>query len=104
MKNPANIPPHVMAQIESDMARLAALQETRRHVVRHHGLSEWLWMATTETLSHGSSRRRVAAAIWHDREIIRRQGYDAALVCSIARDPDAFAHCDGGGALAEDFR
>ena len=104
MKNPATIPPRVMAHIESDMARMADLQATRRHVVRHHGMVEWRWLSTTPYERHARDRLQAARAIREARRLIRANGYDVAEVCSIARDPDAFAHCDGGGALARDFR
>lgn len=104
MKNPATIPDSVMQEIERRMAHAAGLQETRRHVVRHHGRAEWQWLSTTPHERHGRERAQAARWILEAREMIRANGFDTWEVCAIARDPDKFAFCDGGGATADDLR
>lgn len=98
MKNPATIPARVMQEFESRMAHASGLQETRRHVVKHHGKAEWAWLSTTDTERHKSQRAQAARWIIEARQLIRENGYDVAAVCAIARDPGKFAFCDGGGA------
>jgi len=103
MNNPATIPDHVLREIESRMARAADMQETRRHVVKHHGPSEWAWLSTTPHERHGRERLQAARSILEMRELIRANGFDTWEVCSIARDPDGHAFCHGG-ATADDLR
>jgi hypothetical protein len=108
MKNPATIPDHIMLEIERRMAYAEELQGTRRFVTRSHGVWHWSECSTPGRGYDADAEhdRRVAAArsIREARETLRRNGYDVAEVCSIARDPDAYAFCDGGGAVAADFR
>jgi len=94
------IPDSVMQEFERRMARADVLQDTRRHVVKHHGLEYWRWLSTTDTLWHREHRRQAAAAILKARAAIRRNGHDTWLVCAQARDPDGFAFCSGGGTAA----
>jgi len=98
MKNPATIPTRVMQEFESRMARAADLQETRRHVVKHHGLQQWRWVLENPFKSDRDRRLQAARSIIEARRLIRENGYDVAIVCAYARDPGAFAFCDGGGA------
>jgi hypothetical protein len=108
MKNPATIPDSIMLEIERRMARAEELQSTRRFVTRNYGSWHWSECSTPGRGYDADAEhdRRVAAArsIQEARETLRTNGYDVADVCSIARDPDALAHCDGGGALAADLR
>ena len=103
MKNPAAIPACVMQEFERLMARAEDMQETRRHVVKHHGRSEWSWLSTTTHERHGRERLQAARSILEARRLIRENGFDVAKVCAIARDPGAFAFCDGGGASPENI-
>lgn len=108
MKNPATIPAGVMREIERRMARAADMQATRRHVVKMHGRFEW-WQISTPGRGYDADalhERRVCAArsIREMRRLIAENGYNVADVCAIARDPDKFAFCDGGGATAADLR
>jgi hypothetical protein len=103
MKNPALIPGSVMREIESRMARAADLQETRRHIVRHHGLQQWAWYLQNPFSCAADRRRHAAAAIRAARRLIAHNGYDVATVCAYARDPGAYAFCDGGGANPENI-
>ena len=103
MKNPATIPAHIMQEFESRMARAESLQETRRHVVKHHGRAEWQWLSTTTHERHGRERSQAALWIREARALIRLNGFDTWAVCAIARDPGKFAFCDGGGATAENI-
>ena len=103
MNNPANIPAGVMSEIECRLARGADLQETRRHVVKHHGRSHWDWLSTTPHQNCRQDRATAAKRIREIRRLIAENGYDVAAVCSIARDPGMYAHCDGGGATPADF-
>jgi hypothetical protein len=103
MKNPANIPDSVMREFEARMDRMADLQQTRRHVVRHHGLQHWRWYLDNPFSSAADNRRHAAASIRAARRLIAHNGYDVATVCAIARDPGAFAFCDGGGATPENI-
>lgn len=100
MNNPATIPAHVMREIERRMAFGADLQQTRRHVLRHHGLQQWRWYLDNPFAGHADRRRQAAASIREVRRLIAENGFDVATVCAIARDPDAYAFCDGGGATA----
>ena len=108
MKNPATIPDNIMLEIERRMAHAEELQATRRFVTRSYGSWHWSECSTPgrgyDADAEHDRRAAAARSIQEAREIIRRQGYDVAEVCSIARDPDAYAFCDGGGALAADFR
>ena len=103
MKNTATIPDSVLREFERRMARAADLQETRRHVVKHHGRSEWQWLSTTPHERHGRERLQAARSILEARAMIRENGFDTWHICAIARDPDSFAFCDGGGATAADL-
>jgi hypothetical protein len=103
MNNPATIPDRVLREIESRMARVADLQATRRHVVRQYGKAEWAWLSKTPHERHGRERLQAARSILEMRELIRANGFDTWAVCSIARDPDGHAFCNGG-ATAEDLR
>ncbi len=104
MKNPALIPDNVMQEIERRMSHADNLQETRRHVIKHHGMAEWRWLSTTPHERHGRERSQAARWILEARDLIRLNGFDTWHVCAIARDPDGFAFCDGGGAAADDLR
>ena len=95
------IPDSVMQEFERRMAHAEELQETRRHVIKHHGMAEWRWLSTTDTLWHGQQRRQAARRILEARRLIREHGFDTWLVCSQARDPDGWAFCDGGCTAAE---
>jgi hypothetical protein len=103
MKNPATIPGSVMEEIERRMARGDDMQETRRHVIKHHGMSEWRWLSTTPHERHARERAQAARSILEVRQLIRENGFNTWEVCAIARDPDGFAFCDGGGATADDL-
>lgn len=103
MKNPATIPASVMREFESRMDHAAGLQETRRHVIRHHGMAEWRWLSTTPHERHQAQRSQAARWIREARKLIAENGYDVAEVCAIARDPGKFAFCDGGGATPENI-
>jgi len=103
MKNPATIPAIVMREIKSRMDRLADLQQTRRHVMRHHGRQDWAWYLANPFNSAAGERVQAARSILEARRIIRENGFDVATVCAIARDPGAFAFCDGGGATPENI-
>lgn len=98
-----NIPDNILREIERRMAHAADLQATRRHVVKHHGKAEWAWLSTTPHERHGRERLQAARAILAVRELIRANGFDTWLICSIARDPDGHAFCYGG-ATADDLR
>ena len=100
MKNPATIPDHIMQEFERLMARADDLQETRRHVVKHHGRTEWSWLSTTPHERHGRERLQAARSILEARRLIRENGYETWQVCAVARDPDGFAFCDAGGSTA----
>jgi hypothetical protein len=103
MNNPANIPSGIMSEIECRLARGADLQETRRHVVKHHGRNEWQWLSTTPHQNCRQDRATAAKRIRQIRKLIAENGYDVAQVCSIARDAGMYAFCDGGGATPADF-
>jgi hypothetical protein len=103
MKNPATIPDNIMREIERRISHAASLQETRRHVVRHHGRREWEYLTTTPHERHGRERSQAARWLREIRGLIAANGYEVWHVCAIARDPDAFAFCDGGGATAADL-
>lgn len=102
-KNPATIPASVMDEFERRMDHAADLQETRRHVIRQHGMAEWRWLSTTPHERHGRERAQAARWIREARQLIAQNGYDVAEVCAIARDPGKFAFCDGGGATPENI-
>jgi hypothetical protein len=103
MKNPATIPAIVMREIESRMDILADLQQTRRHVMRHHGRQHWAWYLANPFSCAAERRRQAARAVLEVRQLILANGFDVATVCAIARDPAAFAFCDGGGATPENI-
>lgn len=96
--NPATIPANVMQEIERRMDRAADLQQTRRHILRHHGAQQWRWYLDNPFAGHAERRVAAARAIREARRLIAENGYDVAEVCAIARDPGKFAFCDGGGA------
>lgn len=98
-----NIPDHILREIERRTAHAADLQQTRRHVVKHHGKAEWAWLSTTPHERHGRERLQAARWILEARELIRTNGFDTWMICSIARDPDGHAFCYGG-ATADDLR
>jgi len=103
MKNPATIPACVMREIESRMDRLADLQQTRRHVMQHHGAQHWAWYLANPFNGAADRRVQAARAVQAARKLIQLNGYDVATVCAIARDPGKFAFCDGGGATPENI-
>lgn len=103
MKNPATIPARVMQEIESRMERAADLQQTRRHVMRHHGAQHWAWYLANPFSCAADRRSQAARAVLEARELIRINGFDVATICAIARDPGKFAFCDGGGATPENI-
>jgi hypothetical protein len=94
------IPDSVMQEFERRMAHAEGLQETRRHVVKHHGMVEWRWLSTTPHERHSQQRAQAARWILEARALIRENGHDTWLVCAQARDPDGFAFCSGGGTAA----
>jgi len=103
MKNPATIPTRVMQEIEARMERAADLQQTRRHVIRHHGAQHWQWYLGNPFSCAADRRSQAARAVLEARRMIRENGYETWHVCAIARDPGAFAFCDGGGATPENI-
>ncbi len=51
-----------------------------------------------------AARAEVAAAIKDVRKTVSADQYNTWEFCAVARDPDSFAFCDGGGATADDLR
>ena len=82
-KNPPN--ESTLAIVRSWLRRGEDLQQTRRHVVRHHGLAEWLWLSTSDTQRHGRERAQVARWLRDIRKIAAHNGYAPREVFSLAR-------------------
>lgn len=87
------------------MSLAADLQASARQITRMMGRAETIYRRSSPafTFGHGDTRRRVAAEIRQCRQWLRDRGLDAGRVCAEFRDPVAFAHCDGGGAMPCDL-
>jgi len=88
MKTTKHNPPprRVLELVASYLARGADLQQTRRHVVRHHGRAEWQWLSTTPHESHGRERGSVARWLRDVRKLAAQNGYAPCDVFRLARE------------------
>jgi hypothetical protein len=74
-----------LAMIRHWLLRGDDLQQTRRHVVKHHGRAEWSWLTTTSTERHGHDRAQAARWLRDIRKIAAHNGYTPREVFALAR-------------------
>jgi hypothetical protein len=78
-------PDSVLATIRHWLLRGDDLQQTRRHVVKHHGRAEWEWLSTTTTERHAEERAQAARWLRDIRTLARYNDYTPRLVFRLAR-------------------
>ena len=83
--NPNPPPRQVLEMIRHYLLRGDDLQRTRRHVLRHHGRSEWHYLATSPHESHGRERGSVARWLRDVRRLSLHNGYCPRDVVRMAR-------------------
>lgn len=82
-KNPP--PSSVLETIRHYLLLGDDLQRTRRHVLRHHGRAEWLYLATSPHEPHGRERSGVARRLRDMRRLSLHNGYAPREVVRLAR-------------------